>query len=105
MEVARTIARCPSVADVIVVGYHLGDEPGEHVGALVVPDVEALQAAGRVGGEDEMSEIVRTEIRDACHAALAEYKWPRKVSVRFAPLEHTPSMKVKRFIYARALDE
>ena len=104
-EVERVIARCPSVADVIVVGYHLGDEPGEHVGAIVVPDVEALQAAGRIGGEDEMSEIVRTEIRDACHAALAEYKWPRKVSVRFAPLEHTPSMKVKRFLYARSLDE
>ena len=104
-EIERVIARCPSVADVIVVGYRVGGETGEHVGAIVVPNVEALQAGGSSLSSDEMALAVRQAVREACHASLAEYKLPRKVDVRFVPLEHTPSMKVKRFIYARALDE
>jgi len=105
-EIERTIARCPSVADVIVVGYRVGGETGEHVGAIVVPNVEHLKAsADRPLTNDEIAAIVRHEVREACHAGLTEYKLPRKVDVRFVPLERTPSMKVKRFIYSRALDE
>ena len=104
-EIERVIARCPSVSDVIVVGYRVSGETGEHVGAIVVPNVEAFRTEGRAPSGDEMASVVRQEVREACHASLAEYKLPRKVDVRFVPLEHTSSMKVKRFIYARALDE
>ena len=62
-------------------------------------------AGGQTRSNDEMASVVRQAVREICHASLAEYKLPRKVDVRFVPLEHTSSMKVKRFIYARALDE
>jgi len=106
-EIERTIARCGTVKDVIVVGYRVGGETGEHVGAIVVPDVEAFAAAngGRPPANEEIVARVRTDVREICHRCLTEYKIPRKVDVRFVPLERTPSMKVKRFIYARALDE
>lgn len=106
-EIERTIARCPFVRDVIVVGYRTSGETGEHVGAIVVPDVDALRAANGGMDSDNAGIVarVRAEVRALCHAGLAEYKLPRKIDVRFVPLERTTSMKVKRFIYARALDE
>jgi len=106
-EIERTIARCVFVKDVIVVGYRMGDEIGEHVGAIVVQNIDAVAAAngGRAPANDETAARVRAEVREICHKCLTEYKLPRKVDVRFVPLERTPSMKVKRFIYARALDE
>ena len=106
-EIERVISRCPHVRDVIAVGYRVNGETGERVGAIVVPEAEMMRAeAGeRALGNDEIAAQVRREVREMCHAHLAEYKLPRKLDVRFSPLEKTSSMKVKRFIYARALDE
>ena len=104
-EIERTIRRCPFVADVVVVGYRVGGETGEHVGAIVVPNQEAVaEALGSLTNEAKAGEI-RRAVQAICHEELAEYKLPRKIDVRFAALERTSSMKVRRFIYARALDE
>ena len=104
-EIERTIRRCPLVADTVVVGYRVGGETGEHVGAIVVPNPEAAAASlAGLSNEEKIVEI-RRAVQALCHEELAEYKLPRKVDVRFTALERTSSMKVKRFIYARALDE
>ena len=105
-EIERALAACPYVKDVLVVGYRVGGEVGEHVGAIVVPDVEAVRAAEPGADTNKaVAAVVRRELRVLCRGTLAEYKLPRKVDVRFVPLERTPSMKVKRFLYSRALDE
>jgi len=104
-EIERTIMRCPLVADVVVVGYRVGGETGEHVGAIVVPNHEAVAATLGTRPNDETIREIRRAVQALCHEELAEYKLPRKVDVRFTALERTSSMKVKRFIYARALDE
>lgn len=103
-EIERAIGTCPCVKEVIVIGYRVGGEVGERVGAIVVPDLEAAALKAEPTRE-KMIEAVRRDVQDRCHELLAEYKWPRKVDIRFVSLERTPSMKVKRFIYARALDE
>ena len=104
-EIERAISRCPLVAEVVVVGYHVGGEVGERVGAIVVPNPEAVKAALPAASAEEIVERVRADVQALCHDLLAEYKLPRKVDVRFSPLDRTASMKVRRFVYARALDE
>ena len=105
-EIERAIRRCPLVAEALVVGYRMSGEVGEHVGAIVVPNPEAVKSAHpELTDPGEIARLVRREVQALCHDLLTEYKLPRKVEVRFVPLEHTSSMKVKRFLYARALDE
>ena len=104
-EIERTIARCPLVGEVVVVGYRVGDEVGERVGAIVVPNPEAVKAAMPGSTPEETIRRVRADVQALCHDTLAEYKLPRKIDVRFSTLDRTASMKVRRFVYARALDE
>ena len=104
-EIERVIARCPLVADVIVIGYRVGHEVGERVGAIVVPNADAVKAVLTTASEDEVIRRVRADVQALCHDSLAEYKLPRKIDIRFSSLERTPSMKIRRFVYARALDE
>lgn len=105
-EVEQVIARDPLVADVVVVGYTVGDAPGERVGAIAVPNLEALALAS--GGAEPAWEIVVRRVREAvlrqCDA-LAEYKHPRKVEVRREPLTRTSVQKVRRCLYQGALNE
>ena len=100
-EIERTLALLPQIQDAIVVGYRVGGETGERVGVIVVPREDATKSVPH----EELAVELRKAVQDLCHERLAEYKWPRKIDIRFTPLERTPSMKIKRFIYARALDE
>jgi len=105
-EVENAIARDPLVADVVVVGYTVGGVPGERVGAILFPDVEALVAAH--GGVEPPWERVEQLLRERVHAqcdCLAEYKHPRKLVIRREPLERTSIQKVRRCLYQGTLDE
>ena len=105
-EVEHVIARDPFIADVVVVGYTVGGVPGERVGAILVPDLDAIQAAH--GGETPAWERVEHLVRDRVHAqceSLSEYKHPRKLVIRREPLERTSIQKVRRCLYQGALDE
>lgn len=104
-EIERVISRSPHVAEVIVMGYRVGNEVGERVGAIVVPNMEKVKSTWPAASQDETVRRVRADVQQLCHDLLAEYKLPRKIDVRFSPLERTASMKVRRFVYARALDE
>ncbi|MEI7900824.1 MAG: AMP-binding protein [bacterium] len=105
-EVENVIARDPFIADVIVLGYTVGGVPGERVGAITVPNLDAIKTA--CAGEEPPWEKTDALIRDRVHAQcenLAEYKHPRKLVVQRTPLERTAVMKVRRCVYQGKLDE
>lgn len=106
-EVENALEHAPLIRDAIVVGYTVGKETGEHVGAIIVPDAEALQEAfpGRTLSRAETVDYLTAYAKDVCRRSVAEYKQPRKFEVRFEPLERTGTMKVRRAVYARQLDE
>ena len=105
-EVENVIARDPFVADVVVIGYTVGGVPGERVGAILVPNLDAIQAA--YAGEELPWEKIEPLIRARVHAqceSLTDYKHPRKLVVRREPLERTSIQKVRRCAYQGALNE
>ena len=105
-EVEGVIARDPWVADVVVVGFTVGSDPGERVGAILTPNLEALRQAH--GGEEPPWERLEHDVREAVHRqckSLADYKHPRKLLIRREPLERTSVQKVRRCLYQGALNE
>ena len=105
-EVENVIARDPFVADVIVLGYTLGGVPGERVGAILVPNIDAIRTA--YSGEELPWEKIEHLLRDSVHTQcdlLAEYKHPRKLIIRREPLERTAVQKIRRVAYQGKLDE
>ncbi len=102
-EVEIVLDSAPHVLESVVVGYHAGDEKGERVGAIIVPDMDKIAAdfPGKKGQmtDEEISELCRKEVREAV-SVIAEYKRPRKFQVRFEPFERTTTQKIKRYLYA-----
>ncbi len=105
-EVENTIAKEPSVADVVVIGFTQGDDPGEKVGAIIHPDEEWFK--DRNGGVlppwEEMEKTALKQAQERC-AELADYKRVRKWVVSREPLERTSIGKVRRVAYKGALNE
>ena len=105
-EVEQCIARDPAVLDVLVIGFQASDETGERVGAIVVPDLDAIRA--RHGGAEpawpEIEALLRRAVQAQCRD-LADYKHPRKVEVRREALERTSIQKIRRVRYQGQLDE
>ena len=105
-EVEDALARDPLVADVVVVGYTVGGVPGERVGAILVPNPEAVAAA--LGSAeppwDKVENLLRERVRAQCES-LAEYKHPRKLVIQREPLERTSIQKVRRCVYQGKLNE
>ena len=105
-EVENTIAKEPSIADVVVVGYTQGDDPGEKVGAIVYPNEDWFrdQNGGELPPREEMEKTVVKRAQERA-AELADYKRVRKVVCWHEPLERTSIGKVRRVAYKGALDE
>lgn len=106
-EIEQALEHAPLVKDVLVLGYRVGREVGEHVGCLLVPDEEAVRThlKGRILTRDEIAKFIREYALGVCRASVADYKIPRKFQVSFEPLERTSSLKVRRVAYAGMLDE
>ena len=104
-EVEQQIASHPYVHDIIVLGYHEDDASGERVGAIVVPELDAIRAAqgGREPAWSEIETLMREVVQERCRD-LADYKHPRKLEIRRTPLERTSTQKVRRHVYQGALD-
>ncbi|MBR0057269.1 MAG: acyl--CoA ligase [Kiritimatiellae bacterium] len=103
-EVEKCLERDNRLKDILVLGYHDGQDVGEKVGAIIVPDVERFRKPG--GGEMSEMEIeaeVRAIVQTQC-GDLATYKHPRKVEVRFEPLKRTAALKIARGHYQGQLD-
>ena len=106
-ELEQALEHAPLIKDAIVLGYKTAGETGEHVGCIIVPDEDAVKAhfKGKVLTREEIRSFITEYAQGVCKASVADYKIPRKYSVRFDPLERTPSLKIRRVVYARALDE
>ena len=80
-----------------------GEEVGERVGLMVVPNQEAFEAMEREEGvrfsDRQIEERVRADVREQL-TALSDYKRPRRIEIRFAEFEKTSTRKIKRHLYA-----
>lgn len=105
-EVENTVAKDPSVQDVIVIGYTQGGVPGERVGAIVYPNEEwfEIQNGGVKPSWEEMEKSIIKRVQERS-AELADYKRIRKVVVYREPLERTSVGKIRRVAYKGKLDE
>lgn len=105
-EVEGVIARSPLVADVVVVGFTVGQDPGERVGVIVSPNLDAVRQAcgGAEPAWERVEHLVRESVHEQCKS-LADYKHPRKLVIHRDPLERTSVQKVRRCVYQDALNE
>ena len=107
-EVEIAIDACPHVLESIVLGYHVpGEAKGEHVGAIVVPDLDKIAEERNKTDAASASPLSDEEIRKLCidevHEAmkqLSSYKHPRRIRIRFEPLQKTNTLKIKRYLYS-----
>ena len=107
-EVELVINACPHVLESIVLGYHVpGEKKGEHVGAIVVADLDKIAEERNKTDAASASPKSDAEIRDLCLGEIREamkqistYKHPRRIQVRFEPLQKTNTLKVKRYLYS-----
>lgn len=107
-EVELAINESPYILESIVVGYHEENEKGERVGAIVVPNMDYI-AEQRGKNEvpltdDEIRKLCRNETHKMVEK-ISDYKRPRKLQIRFEPLEKTTTMKVKRYLYSLDSEE
>jgi long-chain acyl-CoA synthetase len=103
-EVEMQINQSPLILECVVLGYRdPGEAVGEHVGVIVVPDEEgitALEAAEkRKLSEAEIEARLRAEVKKQA-AALADYKHPRRIRIRWEEFNKTSTGKIKRYLYA-----
>ena len=105
-EVENAIGKDPAIQDVVVVGYTMGGDPGEKVGAIVYPSEDWFKEQN--GGKlPDWTAVEKAAIKHAQErsAELADYKRVRKVVVWKEPLERTSIGKVRRVAYKGKLDE
>lgn len=103
-EVEQQITRSPFIREALVLGYREADmKVGELVGAIVVPDQEVLDAhlkrQHRKLTDEETDEFIRNEVKKQV-SAIAEYKRPRRILVRWEEFEKTTTGKIKRYLYS-----
>ena len=103
-EVELQINQSPLILESVVLGYRPpGEAVGEQVGAIVVPDEEgiaALEAAEkRKFSEQEIEARLRAEVKKQVEA-LADYKHPRRIQIRWEEFSKTSTGKIKRYLYA-----
>lgn len=103
-ELELCLARDPLVKEVLVLGYRDHQEIGEKVGAIVVPDLDALRDKdGQLPSNEEIERMVRAAIHTQC-GDLATYKHPRKIQFRYEPFLRTAALKIDRKAYQGLLD-
>ena len=107
-EVEIAINACPHILESIVLGYHMpGEKKGEHVGAIVVADLDKIAeernksdaASASPMSDDEIRAMCVREVR-AAMKQLSAYKHPRRIQVRFDPLRKTNTLKIRRYLYS-----
>ncbi len=103
-EVERQVLKGEYVLECLALGYREpGEETGERVGLIVVPNQEVFDAMedreGKRLTDQQIKELVRADIRSHL-GELSDYKRPRKIEVRFEEFEKTTTQKIKRYLYA-----
>ena len=107
-EVEMVVNASPYILESVVVGDHAANEKGERVGIIVVPDMERIdeehKAKGQSLTDDQIVALCKAEVQRTSRE-IAEYKRPRRILVRFEPLEKTTTQKVKRYLYTMSDSE
>ncbi len=103
-EVEQQINQSPIILESVVLGYRPpGEAVGEQVGAIVVPDEEGIAALEtsekRKFSEAEIEARLRADVKKQV-SALADYKHPRRVQIRWEEFNKTSTGKIKRYLYA-----
>ncbi len=102
-EVEAQIITSPFIAECLSLGYKTGNETGERVGLIVVPDQEAIDAEAKRRkhqlSDEEIETLLRAEVKKTAKL-LAEYKRPRCIQIRTEAFEKTSTSKAKRYLYA-----
>lgn len=103
-EVELQINQSPLILESVVLGYRPpGETVGEQVGVIVVPDEEGIAAIEasekRKLSEKEIEARLRAEVKKQV-AALADYKHPRRIQIRWEEFNKTSTGKIKRYLYA-----
>ena len=103
-EVELQINQSPLILESVVLGYRdPGEAVGEHVGVVVVPNEEGIAALEAVEkrkfSEKEIEARLRAEVKKQV-AALADYKHPRRIRIRWEEFSKTSTGKIKRYLYA-----
>ena len=103
-EVEHQVCKSRFIREALALGYReAGEKVGEHVGLIVVPDEEVINDyADREKKrltEKEIVDLSRREVRKES-AAIAEYKRPRRIQIRWEEFNKTSTGKVKRYLYA-----
>ncbi len=90
-EVEQIVERCPFVKDILALGYRVGGESGERVGAIAVPNDEAITAWNKSVplSRAATEALLRDEVLGSCRTQIPAYKLPRKIVIRHEPLERT----------------
>ncbi|MDZ8118830.1 AMP-dependent synthetase/ligase [Pontiella agarivorans] len=101
-EVERQVLKSELVLECLALGYREAEETGERVGLIVVPNQEIIDSmhtrAGANLTDEDIEKLVRGDVREKLQA-LADYKRPRKIEVRFEEFEKTTTQKIKRYLY------
>ena len=108
-EVEHQVCKSPYIREAIALGYREADEKvGEHVGVIVVPDQDALDALAqrekKTLSESEIGTLIRGEVKKYS-AEIAEYKRPRRIQIRWEELDKTSTGKVKRYLYSMGSED
>ncbi|MBN1268664.1 MAG: AMP-binding protein [Kiritimatiellae bacterium] len=103
-EVEEAICRSPFILEALVLGYSPdGDRKREQVGAIVVPNQEAIDAHAakeqKHFSDRDVQDLIRAEVKRASQA-IAEYKRPRRIQIRYEEFGRTSTGKIKRYLYA-----
>ena len=101
-EVETQLNKSPFISESLVLGISARSGVGEDLGALVVPDFEAIdqhaEATGVTLNQDEVEQLIRNEVRDRCRE-LPEYKRIKKVKLHMEEFQRTSTSKIKRYLY------
>jgi long-chain acyl-CoA synthetase len=101
-QIEEKLLESDCILEAIVYGRAREERLGEEVRALIVPDLEQLQAERGIDPENPNRDAVRTVLEEVVaqtNAELAEYKRIAAFDWQFEELEKTSTKKVKRFIY------
>ena len=102
-EVEGFLTASEYIREALVLGYQVPGETGERLGAIVVPDQEAVDRLARRHKrpltDAEVDDLMKKEVA-RMGLTMADYKHPRRIQVRHEEFEKTSTGKIKRYLYA-----
>jgi len=103
-EVEQQICKSPYILECVALGYRPeGQQVGERVGLIVVPDQEAMDNYAAKRGismsDVDVDTLVRSEVRRLSRD-ISGYKRPRRIQIRVEEFEKTSTAKIKRYLHA-----